>query len=125
MIADFFCGTGTTLVVAEKLGRRWIGCDITPQAIHICRKRILDISNSNNLSDWRKKYNITFKSFNVLRFKNHEDQFHIPEEFLLNDGTTSQDSITYKNPYFEVSIEKKEKTVQICLTDYAISYLNQ
>ncbi|HVC95646.1 MAG TPA: site-specific DNA-methyltransferase, partial [Pirellulales bacterium] len=28
LVADFFCGSGTTLAVAEKLGRRWIGCDL-------------------------------------------------------------------------------------------------
>jgi adenine-specific DNA-methyltransferase len=28
LLADFFCGSGTTLSVAEKLGRRWIGCDL-------------------------------------------------------------------------------------------------
>ena len=27
LIADFFCGSGTTLSVAEKLSHRWIGCD--------------------------------------------------------------------------------------------------
>lgn len=29
LVADFFCGSGTTLTVAEKLGRRWIGCDLS------------------------------------------------------------------------------------------------
>jgi len=28
LVADFFCGSGTTLAVAEKLGRRWIGVDL-------------------------------------------------------------------------------------------------
>ena len=28
IVADFFCGSGTTLAVAEKFGRRWIGCDL-------------------------------------------------------------------------------------------------
>ena len=27
-VLDCFCGSGTTLAVAQKLGRRWIGCDI-------------------------------------------------------------------------------------------------
>ncbi len=31
LVADFFCGSGTTLAVAEKLGRKWIGCDLGPQ----------------------------------------------------------------------------------------------
>ncbi|MGQ9588621.1 MAG: site-specific DNA-methyltransferase, partial [Thermoplasmata archaeon] len=42
LVADFFCGSGTTLAVAEKLGRRWIGCDLGRWAIHVTRKRLLD-----------------------------------------------------------------------------------
>jgi DNA modification methylase len=40
-IADFFCGAGTTLAMAERLGRRWIGCDSSPAAIEVARRRLL------------------------------------------------------------------------------------
>lgn len=40
LVADFFCGSGTTLVVAERLGRNWLGSDINPEAIKISRERI-------------------------------------------------------------------------------------
>ncbi|MHA1195937.1 MAG: DNA-methyltransferase [Promethearchaeota archaeon] len=40
LIADFFCGSGTTLVVAKKLKRRWIGVDVNPKAIELCKKRL-------------------------------------------------------------------------------------
>lgn len=43
LVADFFPGSGTTLAVAEKLGRRWIGADLSKFAIHTTRKRLLDI----------------------------------------------------------------------------------
>jgi len=43
LVADFFCGSGTTMAVAEKLGRRWVGCDLGRFAIHVSRKRLLDI----------------------------------------------------------------------------------
>jgi len=43
LIADFFVGAGTTAAVAEKLGRRWIGCDLGRFAIHTTRKRLLNI----------------------------------------------------------------------------------
>ncbi|MEW6409982.1 MAG: site-specific DNA-methyltransferase [Nitrospirota bacterium] len=43
LVADFFCGSGTTLAVAETLGRRWIGSDLSKFAIHTTRKRLLDI----------------------------------------------------------------------------------
>ena len=43
LVADIFCGSGTTQAVAEKLGRRWIGCDLSRFAIQVTRKRLLDI----------------------------------------------------------------------------------
>ncbi|MGH7743660.1 MAG: DNA methyltransferase [Candidatus Dormibacteria bacterium] len=43
LILDCFAGSGTTAVVAEKLGRRWIGCDLGRFAIHTTRKRLLGI----------------------------------------------------------------------------------
>jgi len=42
LVADFFCGSGTTGVVAEKLGRRWIMSDLGRFAVHTARKRLLD-----------------------------------------------------------------------------------
>ncbi len=43
LILDCFCGSGTTAAVAEKLGRRWITCDLGRFAIHTTRKRLLGI----------------------------------------------------------------------------------
>jgi adenine-specific DNA-methyltransferase len=43
LILDCFAGSGTTAVVAEKLNRRWIACDLGRFAIHTARKRILGI----------------------------------------------------------------------------------
>ncbi len=43
LIADFFGGSGTTLAVAERLGRRWIGCDLSRYAVHVTRKRLMGI----------------------------------------------------------------------------------
>jgi len=40
LIADFFCGTGTTLAVADNLNRKWIGVDNNPKAIDLCKKRL-------------------------------------------------------------------------------------
>ena len=43
LIADFFCGSGTTVVVAEKLGRKWIAADLGKFAIHTTRKRMIEV----------------------------------------------------------------------------------
>jgi adenine specific DNA methylase Mod len=43
LVLDCFVGSGTTAAVAEKLGRRWIACDLGRFAIHTTRKRLLQI----------------------------------------------------------------------------------
>ena len=40
IIMDPFCGCGTTLVAAENLDRKWIGIDISADAIDITEKRL-------------------------------------------------------------------------------------
>nr|MBC8458298.1 site-specific DNA-methyltransferase [Deltaproteobacteria bacterium] len=67
LVADFFCGSGTTLAVAEKLGRRWVGCDLGRWAIHVTRKRLLGIESCKpfeilNLGKYERQYwqGITF-----------------------------------------------------------------
>ena len=61
LVADFFCGSGTTLAVAEKLGRRWIGCDLGRWGIHVTRKRLLGLENC--------------KPFDVLNLGRYERQY--------------------------------------------------
>ncbi len=61
LVADFFCGSGTTMAVAEKLGRRWIGCDLSRFAIQVSRKRLLDIPDCQpfevlNLGKYERQY---------------------------------------------------------------------
>ncbi len=40
VVADFFCGSGTTLAAARRLGRRWLGCDLSAAAVRIARRRL-------------------------------------------------------------------------------------
>jgi len=40
LVLDAFCGCGTTLAMAERFGRRWIGIDISPSAISLIKKRL-------------------------------------------------------------------------------------
>ncbi len=42
VVMDPFCGCGTATVAAEKLGRKWIGIDVTHLAISLIKKRITD-----------------------------------------------------------------------------------
>ena len=61
LVADFFCGSGTTLATAERLGRRWIGCDLSRWAIHVTRKRMLEHEDCHpfevlNLGKYERQY---------------------------------------------------------------------
>jgi len=68
LVADLFCGSGTTGAVAEKLGRRWIMADLGRFAIHTTRKRLLGIEGCKpfvvqNLGKYERQYwqGVTFK----------------------------------------------------------------
>lgn len=61
LVLDCFCGSGTTAAVAEKLGRRWITCDLGRFAIHTARKRLLSIAGVKpfvvqNLGKYERQY---------------------------------------------------------------------
>lgn len=42
LVADFFCGCGTTIAAAQKLNRNWLGVDISHLAVGLIRKRLID-----------------------------------------------------------------------------------
>lgn len=49
ILADFFCGSGTSLVVAKELGRKYIGCDTNQRAVDITNKRLGDVEKLNSI----------------------------------------------------------------------------
>ena len=69
IIADFFCGSGTTTAVAEKLGRKWIACDLGRFAIHTTRKRMIGVQRE------LKKAGKPYRAFEVLNLGKYERQF--------------------------------------------------
>jgi adenine-specific DNA-methyltransferase len=73
IVADFFCGSGTTGAVAEKLGRRWIMCDLSKFAIHLTRKRLLNIHESKDLlTEENKRYGKPARPFEIWNVGNYE-----------------------------------------------------
>jgi DNA modification methylase len=60
-VADFFSGGGTTVATAEKLGRKWIGCDVSRIAISVARDRIQSIyKNDVGIEKLRKTPELGF-----------------------------------------------------------------
>ncbi|HUW24957.1 MAG TPA: DNA methyltransferase [Gallionella sp.] len=71
LVADFFCGSGTTAAVAEKLGRKWIATDLGKFAIHTTRKRLIGVQRE--LKDSGKP----FRAFEVLNLGRYERQAYL------------------------------------------------
>jgi site-specific DNA-methyltransferase (adenine-specific) len=62
LVADFFCGCGTSIAVAERLNRNWLGVDISHLAIKLIKKRLVD---KIEISELRKEYS---KSIEIKGF---------------------------------------------------------
>lgn len=63
IVLDFFGGSGSTAATAEKLGRKWITCDVGKLAFYTIQKRLLNIDSSKSLTDPKKQYPKNAKSF--------------------------------------------------------------
>ena len=101
LVADFFCGSGTTLAVAEKLGRKWIGSDLGKFGIHTSRKRMIGVQRE------LKKAGKDFRAFEILNVGKYER-----ESFLnTNDDLRAEEKAK--------QAERKEKEfIQLILSAY-------
>lgn len=79
IVADFFCGSGTTLAVAEKLGRKWIGSDLGKFAIHTTRKRLIGVQRE--MKDEGKDY----RAVEILNLGKYERQHFVGVNPNLRD----------------------------------------
>ena len=71
LVGDFFCGSGTTAAVAERLGRKWIVTDLGKFAIHTTRKRLIQVQRE------RMAVDETFRAFEVLNLGRYERQVYL------------------------------------------------
>ena len=74
LVADFFCGSGTTLTVADKLNRRWIGCDESEYSIYLTRKRLYNYRKSEHKD--------TFKNSRIKAYTHIDEK----KEKILTSG---------------------------------------
>ncbi|MBI5237309.1 MAG: DUF559 domain-containing protein [Deltaproteobacteria bacterium] len=83
LIADFFCGSGTTAAVAEKLGRKWIVSDLGKFGIHTTRKRLIGVQRQ------LKAQGKDYRAFEILNLGRYERQHYIgitPSNSPLSGG---------------------------------------
>ena len=84
LVADFFCGSGTTLAVAEKLGRKWIGSDLGKFAIHTTRKRVITVQRE------MKRSGKDFRAFEILNFGKYEPRHYTGVNPDLREATKAK-----------------------------------
>ena len=102
LVADFFCGSGTTAAVAEKLGRKWIATDLGKFAIHTTRKRVIGVQRQ--LKAGGKDY----RAFEILNLGKYERQHYIGVNPNLREVEQQK------------QLEKREKTfIDLILRAYS------
>ena len=102
LVADFFCGSGTTAAVAEKLGRRWICTDLGKFAIHTTRKRMIGVQRQ------LKADGEDYRAFEILNLGKYERQHYIGLNPNLREAEQEQ------------QLEEKEKAfVNLILRAYS------
>lgn len=106
LIADFFCGSGTTLAVAEKLGRKWIGSDLGKFSIHTTRKRLIDVQREMK-KEWKN-----YRAFEILNLGRYERSIYTTLPFLDKSRVVvsgSEDAETIINRTRRKLMDKKQE----------------
>jgi len=67
LVLDCFIGSGTTARSAQKLGRRWVGCDINKGAIHLTSRELQKI-----ITDQVKKNETQYPAFAIYKVNNYD-----------------------------------------------------
>jgi hypothetical protein len=80
LVSDFFCGSGTTAAVAEKLGRKWIVTDLGKFAIHTTRKRMIGVQRQ------LKAEGRNYRAYELLNLGKYERQHYIGVNPNLRDA---------------------------------------
>jgi len=120
IVLDFFGGSGTTMAVAEKLGRKWITCDLGKLAYFTMQKRILQIQESKDLEDPKKKYGKKAKSFLTASLGSYdlEKTFKLERKKYLDfvSGLFEIESKKHKISGFE--FDGKKDNYPVIIYDY-------
>ena len=103
LVADFFCGSGTTAAVAERLGRKWIATDLGKFGIHTTRKRMIQVQRE--LKNEGKPY----AAFEVLNLGKYQRHAYIDVSHRLS-GKAKEKALAAKEKEFRELILKAYKS---------------
>jgi adenine specific DNA methylase Mod len=107
LVADFFVGSGTTIAVAEKLDRCWIGVDVVHHAIHESKKRILRIQDSSS-----------FTLYSVIDAEKKRE-LKQSSPLLLEKG--KRELLISERPLLKIHHHLDGRTARLELVDYQLS----
>ena len=96
LVADFFCGSGTTAAVAEKLGRKWIATDLGKFSIHTTRKRMIGVQRQ--LKTDGKDY----RAFEILNLGKYERQHYIGVNPNLREAEQQKQSVEKEKAFIDL-----------------------
>lgn len=96
IVADFFIGSGTTLAVAEKLGRKWIGSDLGKFAIHTTRKRMINVQRE------LKAQGKDYRAFEILNLGKYERQYYVGVNPNLRDDQKQQQLVKKEKEFTQL-----------------------
>jgi site-specific DNA-methyltransferase (adenine-specific)/adenine-specific DNA-methyltransferase len=104
LVADFFCGSGTTSAVAEKLGRKWIATDLGKFAIHTTRKRLIGVQREKKVAEQ------DFRAFEVLNLGRYERQAYLNVGGRLTGAQKEQLLAQKENEFRELILRAYKAT---------------
>ncbi|NKQ38791.1 MAG: site-specific DNA-methyltransferase [Methanosarcinales archaeon] len=119
IVADFFCGSGTTLAVAEKLGRKWIGSDLGKFAIHTTRKRMIGIQRQLK-SDGKN-----FRAFEILNLGKYERQHYVGVNPNLRDEEKQKQLAKKERDFIELILHAYKAELIQGFTTFSGKKLNR
>jgi DNA modification methylase len=106
LVADFFCGSGTTAAIAEKMGRRWIASDLGKFAIHTTRKRLIGVQRT------LKAEGKDYRAFEILNLGKYERQHYIGVNPNLREAEQQQQLAAKEAAFLDLILRayRAEKT---------------
>ena len=96
LVADFFCGSGTTAAVAEKLGRKWIATDLGKFAIHTTRKRMIGVQRQ------RKADGEDYRAFEIINLGKYERQYYIGVNPNLREEEQQKQAVEKEKAFIDL-----------------------
>jgi len=99
LVADFFCGSGTTCAVAEKMGRKWLGCDLGRFAVHTSRKRLAGVQRE------LKAEGNPYGSFEILNLGKYERQYFVGINPGLPEDKRKKQTLQKEEQYVSLVLE--------------------